>query len=100
MRARDQQDFVGSMRILVFTTLAMIAFAANSVPNRAALAGGAIDPLGFAAIRIAAGAFVLAIAFYIKERRLVWKPHQMLAPVGLGIYMIAFSVAYLALMRD
>ncbi|MEM7242857.1 MAG: DMT family transporter [Pseudomonadota bacterium] len=85
------------MRIFVLTTLAMIAFAANSVLNRAVLADGLIDPLGFAAIRIAAGAAVLALALYLKERRLALRPHQILAPIGLGVYMIAFSLAYLAL---
>jgi len=39
----------------------MIAFAANSVLNRAALETGGIDALSFASIRVLAGAVVLMV---------------------------------------
>ncbi|CAN0595078.1 unnamed protein product, partial [Ectocarpus sp. 12 AP-2014] len=38
-------------RLFLLTTLTMIAFAATSVLNRAALAGGEAGPASFAAIR-------------------------------------------------
>lgn len=44
------------MRLVPLTTLTMIALAANSVLNRAALAGGHIDAVGFGVIRLLAGA--------------------------------------------
>ena len=46
--------------ILLLTGLAMIAFAANSLLCRLALADGAIDAAGFTGIRLAAGALTLA----------------------------------------
>jgi hypothetical protein len=48
-----------AMRLFLLTALTMVAFAANSVLNRLALAGADIGPAEFAAIRLAAGAVVL-----------------------------------------
>ncbi|MEJ2575974.1 MAG: EamA family transporter, partial [Gammaproteobacteria bacterium] len=47
--------------VLALTTLALIAFAANSVLGRAALGSGSIEPASFTAVRLAAGALVLAL---------------------------------------
>jgi drug/metabolite transporter (DMT)-like permease len=47
------------MRTPAFTTLALIAFAANSLLCRLALRGQAIDPATFSAIRIVSGALIL-----------------------------------------
>ncbi|HEU5155271.1 MAG TPA: DMT family transporter [Gemmatimonadales bacterium] len=49
------------MRPALLTTLALIAFAANSLLCRLALRSQAIDPASFSAIRIAAGALILAL---------------------------------------
>ena len=49
------------MHLFLLTALTMIAFAANSVLNRLALAGGGIDAVGFGAVRLAAGAAVLLL---------------------------------------
>ncbi len=57
------------MRLFLFTCLAMLAFAANSVLSRMALADGAMDPLVFAMIRLAAGA--AALALLVVGRRLI-----------------------------
>ena len=46
-------------RIAALTAAAMLAFAANSILNRLALANTAIDAASFTLIRIAAGALVL-----------------------------------------
>ena len=48
-----------SMRTVLLTTLALIAFAANSLLCRLALRGKAIDPAAFSAIRIVSGALIL-----------------------------------------
>ena|SRR6185436_11933887 len=48
-----------SMRTVLLTTLALIAFAANSLLCRLALRGQAIDPATFSAIRIVSGALIL-----------------------------------------
>jgi len=49
------------MRTPVLTTLALIAFAANSLLCRLALRGQAIDPATFSAIRIVSGALILGL---------------------------------------
>lgn len=49
------------MRLFLLTALTMIAFAANSVLNRMALAGGGIDAASFGTIRLIAGAVMLAV---------------------------------------
>jgi len=54
-------------RLIVITTLAMLAFAANSLLCRVALRDTAIDAASFTAIRLAAGAAVLAII--VRARR-------------------------------
>lgn len=48
-----------TLRIIVMTSTAMLAFAANSILCRLALAGGAIDPASFTLIRLVAGAIAL-----------------------------------------
>ena len=85
------------MKLLIFTSLAMLAFAANSVLNRMALSSGSIDPMGFAAIRVLAGASVLYGVYLIRHRSVKLVPQTIWAPIGLVIYMLGFSWAYLSL---
>ena len=76
----------------LLTVAALLAFAANSLLCRAALAPGLIDPASFTAVRVASGALVLAL--------LVRRPG---ASTGQGdwrmvpalfCYMAGFSYAY------
>ena len=46
------------LRIIALTATALVAFAANSVLARLALAGGAIDDMGYTGWRLASGAIV------------------------------------------
>ena len=48
-------------RVLGWTALAMIAFAANSLLCRLALRETSIDPASFTAIRLVSGALVLLL---------------------------------------
>lgn len=86
------------MRTLLLTATALIAFAANSWLCRAALRDGAIDAAGFTAMRLAAGAAVLAL---VARRRSSSAPSSSggdwLSAAALFVYAIAFSFAYLAL---
>ena len=82
------------MRIILLTSLAMLAFAANSILNRAGLLSGGIDPFGFAAIRTISGALVLTLALYLRQRKFFTRPKDIWAPAGLLLYMLAFSFAY------
>ena len=83
------------MRIIIFSILSLFAFAANSILNRAGVADGAIGPASFAAVRVVSAFTVLAVVFWIKERRLPAKPAHWLGPVGLLIYILGFSFGYL-----
>jgi drug/metabolite transporter (DMT)-like permease len=78
------------------TTLALIAFAANSVLCRLALGGGAIDAASFTLIRLGAGAATLALIRAAQGTRRAgvrgWA-----APAMLFIYAAAFSFAYRSL---
>ncbi|KPQ06129.1 MAG: putative permease, DMT superfamily [Rhodobacteraceae bacterium HLUCCA12] len=82
------------MRLFVLSALVMVAFAANSLLNRAALADELIAPLPFAVIRVIAGALVLALL--VRERPRVGWP-QWGAALALSVYLVGFSLAYVAL---
>ena len=84
------------MRIALLTALTMIAFAANSVINRAALADGAIGPASFAVLRLGTGAAVLFLILWAQgafKSRARIKP-RLDAVLGLALYAIGFSFAY------
>lgn len=83
------------MRLFLLTALTMVAFAANSILNRLALSEGEIGPSGFAAVRVATGALVLAALLVFRNRGIPrpTKP-QLAAIAGLAIYMLGFSYAY------
>lgn len=86
------------MRLLLLTALTMVAFAANSVLNRMAIFGQGMDPLDFAAIRLGAGAGVLWALVWLSGGRLVLSgPLRWRGAASLLVYMIGFSLAYLAL---
>lgn len=87
------------LKIALLTSLAMVAFAANSVLNRVALAAEEADALTYTGVRLASGAVMLVLL-------LTWRGHIPLrARVGgsnggalaLLIYAVAFSLAYLEL---
>lgn len=85
-------------RIVVLTTLAMLAFAANSVLARLALLPAGADPLAYTGIRLASGALALVVLVALFDRG---RPFRVAgswrgATALLG-YAIAFSVAYIML---
>ena len=59
------------MRLTGLTALVMVAFAANSVLNRVALAEGRIGAMDFALWRVASGAAALAVLVWWRDRRVV-----------------------------
>lgn len=84
------------MRVLLLTSLAMLAFAANSLLCRLALAGTAFDPASFTAIRLVSGALVLWLIVYWRERRM--RPGgSWISAATLFAYAAAFSFAYVSL---
>ncbi|MGR3795926.1 DMT family transporter [Vannielia sp. SX4] len=84
------------MRLALLITVTMVAFAANSLLNRAAVEAGLIDPLGYALIRVASGAAMLWLLLALRRtampRRIPW-----VGALSLATYMLGFSLAYLTL---
>jgi drug/metabolite transporter (DMT)-like permease len=86
------------MRVFLLVVLTMIGFAANSLLTRAGIDRGGLDPLWFGAIRLVSGAVVLVLLVLVSGRRgalrgawTIW------GVVGLFLYILGFSVAYLRL---
>lgn len=89
------------LRTGLFTSSAMIAFAANSLLCRLALGGNTIDPASFTAIRLASGAIALWLLVGIRGRetraRGMGRRGDWVSAAMLFLYAIAFSVAYVSL---
>lgn len=77
------------------TAGAMVAFAANSLLCRVALRTGAIDPATFATVRIVSGALLLA--WLARGSRVPQERTDWIAALSLVIYLVPFTLAYLAL---
>jgi drug/metabolite transporter (DMT)-like permease len=78
------------------TSLALVAFAANSVLCRMALGDETIDPSSFTSIRLVSGVVVLALLARLNRQEEPGKKGW-LGPVMLFVYAIAFSYAYVSL---
>ena len=88
------------IKTIIFTGLALIAFAANSVLSRLALAEGAIDASSFTIVRLLSGAIVLAIIISIssiKSSSSLSTKGSWSAGIMLFIYAVTFSFAYVTL---
>jgi drug/metabolite transporter (DMT)-like permease len=83
---------------LVFTTLALIAFAANSVLCRLALGEKTIDAAGFTSVRLLSGALVLfCILKFSNKKNGSSTKGSWSAAFMLFLYAVTFSFAYLTL---
>jgi drug/metabolite transporter (DMT)-like permease len=82
---------------LGFTTAAMLAFAANSLLCRLALARGGIDPASFGAVRIVAGALALALIVRWRAGARMGTGGDWLSAAMLFAYVAFFSFAYVSL---
>ncbi|MEL6517526.1 MAG: DMT family transporter [Pseudomonadota bacterium] len=86
------------MRLFLLTALTMVAFAANSVLNRIALADGWIGPADFAALRLASGAMALVALVYASGGRVPWgMARRPYGAAALLLYLVGFSFAYVTL---
>ena len=83
----------------LLTVVTLVAFAANSLLCRMALAPSSIDPVGFTAIRLASGALVLApLSALLREPAVTRRPAgSWLSSFALFVYAIGFSLAYVSL---
>ncbi len=85
-------------RVFLLTTLTMIAFAANSLLNRAALVEGEAGAAAFAALRLLSGSVILVILVSARSGLpRLRSGKRVLAAGSLAIYMLGFSFAYVAL---
>jgi len=83
-------------RLFILTTLAMIAFASNSLLCRAALKQTSIDAASFTFVRIFSGA--AALWLIMRLRNAPWKePGNWWSALALFAYAAAFSFAYKSL---
>ncbi len=90
------------MRLFLLICVTMIAFAANSVLARMGMVdtgeGAASGPMAFAALRIGAGALMLAGLVAVRSApRPTVTLHSMLSALWLTLYVLTFSLAYLTL---
>ncbi|HIK15548.1 MAG TPA: DMT family transporter [Leptolyngbyaceae cyanobacterium M33_DOE_097] len=84
------------LRPIALTTLAMLAFASNSLLCRMALKHTNIDPVSFTSVRLISGALVLGVLLISRGDR-VYKPGNWRSAFALFVYAAGFSVAYLRL---
>src|SRR5262249_10623589 len=85
-----------SMRTIALTTVAMVAFAANSVRAGLAFAPAGAEPLSYTGIRLAAGALTLVVLLAIRRQSLRLAGSWSGAAALFG-YAILFSIAYILL---
>jgi len=84
------------VRIISLTSLAMIAFAGNSLLCRLALKHTSIDPASFTAIRLISGALMLWLVVRMKRGASTGKGNW-LSAFALFVYAAGFSFAYVSL---
>ena len=87
------------LRLAGLTLIAILAFAANSVLARLALAGGTTDAGLYTGVRLLSGALVLAGLVLLRRHGLrpVLEAGSWVGAGGLCAYALAFSYAYIAL---
>ncbi len=84
--------------IALYTSLAMVAFASNSLLNRLALGRESIDALSYTAIRLVSGALALWMIASLQKNDARPKIRgNWISAAMLFLYAIAFSFAYISL---
>jgi drug/metabolite transporter (DMT)-like permease len=86
-----------TLRTLLLTSVAMLAFAANSLLCRLALQQASIDPASFGSVRLVSGALVLAAIVRLRSGPQAAARTDWLAAAMLWTYVACFSFAYLTL---
>ncbi len=92
---------LSAARVTFLTTLAMLAFAGNSLLCRVALKDTAIDAASFTAIRLIAGALTLWLVVLFRRAgntdKRSWSTGHWRSALALFAYAAGFSFAYLSL---
>jgi drug/metabolite transporter (DMT)-like permease len=98
LNSQMQRSFERKGAIAALTVLALIAFAANSVFCRMALAQPIIDPASYTAVRLITGALTLWLIVSFRRTDLSKKAGgSWISAAMLFIYAITFSFAYISL---
>lgn len=88
-------------KTIIYTIIALLAFAGNSILCRLALGENSIDAASFTIIRLISGAVVLSILLAVTARKptndVNTTSGSWLASIMLFIYAIGFSYAYISL---
>jgi drug/metabolite transporter (DMT)-like permease len=84
-------------RTVVLTSLALVAFAGNSILCRMALGDRLMDPAGFTAVRLASGAGVLWLLLAVQTRGVPRLAGHWISAAALLVYAASFSLAYVSL---
>jgi len=79
---------------LALTTIAMLAFAANSILCRFALTDGDADAGTFTLIRLVSGACVLVVICIVRSGASGYRSGTWPSAAALGAYALGFSIAY------
>jgi len=82
------------LRTLLLTTVAMTAFAGNSLLCRAALRDTDIDAATFTSVRLVSGALMLWLLLSVRGNRAPMKQGSWGSALALFVYAAAFSYAY------
>ncbi len=86
------------LKTLIFTAMALSAFAANSVLCRLALGSEAIDAGSFTSIRLISGSVTLFLILIVKKNINLRMTHgSWLSSMMLFVYAVTFSFAYITL---
>lgn len=94
---------MGPLLNFSLVTLAMLAFAGNSLLCRVALKGGAIDAASFTSVRLVSGAITLAALVWLQHKKNPESPKPTTLPgdgwsaLALFVYAAGFSFAYLSM---
>ncbi len=87
-----------NLRVAGLTTLALFAFAGNSVLCRLALKDGSIDAASFTTIRLVSGAIALLLILYASNRGSHPSSYgSWMSAAMLFLYAVCFSFAYISL---
>ena len=84
------------MRKIGIAALVMVAFAANSLLNRAGVHEAGMDPVTFGVVRLASGAAALWLLLRLTRRPVLWQPNRGRV-IGVGallVYIFGFSLGY------
>lgn len=82
--------------LILLSITCVVFFAANSILTRGALAAEQIGAIEFALIRLVAGAVVLCLLVLVQRKSVpLLRLSNVPGVLGLAVYMVGFSVAYI-----